>query len=59
MHATFWFYLANEGLPVVLCEALACGKPVVASNVAAILELINKDVGYLSMPKNDVDLAKR
>ncbi len=49
----------NEGLPVILCEALACGKPVVASKVAAIPELINEDVGYLSMPRNDIDLADK
>ena len=49
----------NEGLPVILCEALACGKPVVASKVAAIPELVNKDVGYLSIPKNDIDLANK
>ena len=46
-------------MPVILCEALACGKPVVASKVAAIPELINEDVGYLSMPRNDIDLADK
>ena len=49
----------SEGLPVVLCEALACGKPVVATKVAGTPELINKDVGYLVEPKNVEDLAKK
>jgi len=49
----------NEGLPVVLCEALACGKPVVATNVAGTPELVTKDVGLLVKPKNVNDLAKK
>lgn len=49
----------NEGLPVVLCEALSCGKPVVATSVAGTPELINKNVGYLVEPKNVEDLAKK
>ncbi len=49
----------NEGLPVVLCEALACGKPIVATKVAGTPELINKDVGYLVEPKNVEDLEKK
>lgn len=49
----------NEGLPVVLCEALACGKPVVATDVAGTPELVDKDVGYLVKPKDAVDLAKK
>ncbi len=49
----------NEGLPVVLCEALACGKPVVATKVAGTPELVNKDVGYLVRPKDANDLAEK
>jgi len=49
----------NEGLPVVLCEALACGKPVVATKVAGTPELVNKDVGYLVKPKDVNDLAEK
>ena len=49
----------NEGLPVVLCEALACGKPVVATKVAGTPELVNKDVGYLVRPKDSKDLADK
>jgi len=49
----------NEGLPVVLCEALACGKPIVATRVAGTPELMNDDVGYLVKPKDVKDLAEK
>lgn len=49
----------NEGLPVVLCEALACGKPVVATNVAGTPEIVNNDVGFLVKPKDAEDLAEK
>jgi teichuronic acid biosynthesis glycosyltransferase TuaC len=49
----------NEGLPVVLCEALACGKPVVATSVAGTPELVTKDVGYLVKTEDEDDLAQK
>ncbi|MFO1091076.1 MAG: glycosyltransferase [Hyphomicrobiales bacterium] len=47
-----------EGLPVVLMEALALGKPVVSTWVAGIPELVrNGEVGWLVPPADAVALA--
>jgi colanic acid/amylovoran biosynthesis glycosyltransferase len=47
-----------EGLPVVLIEAMACGRPVVASAVAGVSELIRDGrTGLLVAPGNPDELA--
>ncbi|MBO9695058.1 MAG: glycosyltransferase family 4 protein [Sphingopyxis sp.] len=43
-----------EGLPVVLMEALALGRPVVSTAVAGIPELLDADTGWL-VPSGSVD----
>jgi glycosyltransferase involved in cell wall biosynthesis len=44
----FWLTSKWEGLPNVLLEAMACGKPVVARDVGACRELINNgETGFL------------
>jgi glycosyltransferase involved in cell wall biosynthesis len=46
-----------EGLPVVLIEALALGRPVIASRVAGIPELIDEGrSGYMFAPSDWRDL---
>ncbi len=49
----------NEGWPTVLFEALACGKPVVATNVGGIPEAINDArYGILVDPNQPQQLAQ-
>lgn len=46
-----------EGLPVVLMEALALGRPVLTTWVAGIPELVDAGVGWLSPPGDTGALA--
>ncbi len=49
----------SEGVPNVILEALACGIPVVASNVGGIPEIINcSDYGILVEPGNSHKLKQ-
>jgi glycosyltransferase involved in cell wall biosynthesis len=50
----------SEGLPRVIMEAMALGKPVIASNVGGIPELIrNNENGFLFETGNSHDLAEK
>ena len=50
----------TEGLPVVLLEALASGKPVVATRVAGAPDVIVEGYnGFLAEPQNPEDLAHK
>ena len=42
---------------MVLIEALACGKPVIGSNVGGITEIITDDVGLLVNPNKVSSIA--
>jgi teichuronic acid biosynthesis glycosyltransferase TuaC len=48
----------SEGCPNAVVEALACGKPVVATNVGGIPELVQEDSGILIPARNEIMLAK-
>ncbi len=43
-----------ENLPVVLIEAMACGKSVIATDVGGVKEIINEELGIL-IPSKDVE----
>jgi len=65
--AAYWFNAADEyclpssgeGCPNTVIESLACGTPVVATNVGGIPDLINEDNGILVPPKDPKILAKK
>jgi glycosyltransferase involved in cell wall biosynthesis len=48
-------YFGGEGLPNVLLEAMAASKPIIATNIAGIPELIDKDVNGLMVPPKDIE----
>ncbi len=48
----------SEGRPSVILEAMASGKPVIATNVGGIPELVNEQVGILINPEDPVGLAE-
>lgn len=44
----------NEGLPVVIMEAMARGRPVISTYIAGIPELVTPETGWL-VPAGDID----
>lgn len=59
----FWDYdilmctSASENLPISICEALACGTPVVSFDVGGIGEAVTEGRGYLVEPYDSEGLA--
>ncbi len=51
---------SSEAFGIVLIEAFACGKPVIASNLPGVRSVVEDSVdGYLVEPKNVNDLASK
>jgi glycosyltransferase involved in cell wall biosynthesis len=51
---------ASEGMPYTILEAMAAGKPVVASRVPGVTDLVLEgDTGYFYTPGDPCDLADR
>ena len=49
---------SGEGLPLVALEAMACGLPVIATDVGGIREILMEDYGKLVPPNQPELLAK-
>jgi glycosyltransferase involved in cell wall biosynthesis len=49
---------SGEGLPLVALEAMACGLPVIATNVGGIREVLSEDYGKLVPPNQPELFAK-
>ena len=49
---------SGEGLPLVALEAMACGLPVIATNIGGISEIMADDYGKIVPPDNPVALAE-
>lgn len=47
-----------EGLPIVLMECLAVGRPVISSRITGIPELVTEDCGWLVPPGSITDLTQ-
>ncbi|MBO5889906.1 MAG: glycosyltransferase [Alistipes sp.] len=48
-----------EGLPMVIIEAMSCGKPVVASDVGGVSEIVRNDVNGYTLPNMAELFAER
>ena len=49
----------NEGLPLVIAEAMSCGLTVIASNVGGIPEIVKNDVNGILFEKGNVAMLEK
>jgi len=49
----------SEGFPYTVIESMACGIPVVATDVGGVKEALDKDSGFLCKPKDAQEIGER
>jgi glycosyltransferase involved in cell wall biosynthesis len=54
----FVFSSLNEGLPLVILEAMAAGLPIITTNIGGIPEIAPKDLAWLVPPNDSEALAR-
>jgi len=51
--------ICPDNSPITGLEAMACGKPIIGSDIGGITDQITEDTGYLVKPADPADLAKK
>jgi len=48
----------TEGFPNVILEAMALGKPIIATSVGAIPEILSEECGVVMKPRDQRDIEQ-